>query len=73
MADAVKAESASVPGLPEIVESSRSVTDAPAALRQLVRLGLVAVVASVTNIVSGFLITDRMLKMFRKKEEIKPQ
>ena len=36
-------------------------------------LGLVAVVASVTNIVSGFLITDRMLKMFRKKEEIKPQ
>ena len=36
-------------------------------------LGLAAVVASVTNIVSGFLITDRMLKMFRKKEEIKPQ
>ena len=34
-------------------------------------MGLVAVVASVTNIVSGFLITDRMLKMFRKKEEIK--
>jgi len=34
-------------------------------------LGLVAVVASVTNIVSGFLITDRMLKMFKKKEEIK--
>src|SRR2546430_13506698 len=36
-------------------------------------LGLVAVVASVTNIVRGFLITERMLKMFRKKEEIKPQ
>jgi len=34
-------------------------------------LGLVAVVASVTNIVSGFLITDRMLKMFKKKEDIK--
>src|SRR6185369_13088237 len=34
-------------------------------------MGLVAVVDSVTNIVSGFLITDRMLKMFRKKEEIK--
>lgn len=34
-------------------------------------MGLVAVVASVTNIVSGFLITDRMLKMFRKKEEMK--
>jgi H+-translocating NAD(P) transhydrogenase subunit alpha len=30
-------------------------------------LGLVAVVASMTNIVSGFLITDRMLKMFRKR------
>lgn len=29
-------------------------------------LGAVAVAASVTNIVSGFLITDRMLKMFRK-------
>ena len=29
-------------------------------------LGAVAVFASVTNIVSGFLITDRMLKMFRK-------
>jgi NAD(P) transhydrogenase subunit alpha len=28
-------------------------------------LGSVAVAASVTNIVSGFLITDRMLKMFR--------
>src|SRR5438093_313778 len=36
-------------------------------------LGLVAVVASVTNIVSGFLITDRMLKMFKKKEDIKPK
>jgi len=27
----------------------------------------VAVAASVTNIVSGFLITDRMLKMFRER------
>src|SRR5689334_2333253 len=36
-------------------------------------LGLAAVVASVTNIVSGFLITDRMLKMFRRKEEMKPK
>ena len=36
-------------------------------------LGLVAVVASVTNIVSGFLITDRMLKMFKKKTETKPK
>jgi NAD(P) transhydrogenase subunit alpha len=31
-------------------------------------LGAVAVAASVTNIVSGFLITDRMLKMFKERE-----
>jgi NAD(P) transhydrogenase subunit alpha len=31
-------------------------------------LGFVAVVASVTNLVSGYLITDRMLKMFKKRE-----
>jgi NAD(P) transhydrogenase subunit alpha len=31
-------------------------------------LGTVAVAASMTNIVSGFLLTDRMLKMFREKE-----
>lgn len=30
-------------------------------------LGGIAVFASMTNIVSGFLITDRMLKMFKKK------
>jgi proton-translocating NAD(P)+ transhydrogenase subunit alpha len=30
-------------------------------------LGGIAVAASMTNIVSGFLITDRMLKMFREK------
>lgn len=30
-------------------------------------LGAVAVAASVTNIVSGFLITDRMLRMFRER------
>jgi len=30
-------------------------------------LGAVAVAASITNIVSGFLITDRMLKMFKEK------
>jgi len=35
-------------------------------------LGLIAIVASVTNIVSGFLITDRMLKMFKKREAKKP-
>ena len=30
-------------------------------------LGTVALFASMTNIVSGFLITDRMLKMFKKQ------
>ena len=30
-------------------------------------LGLAAVFCSTTNIVSGFLITDRMLRMFRKR------
>lgn len=31
-------------------------------------LGAVAVICSMTNIVSGFLLTDRMLKMFKKRE-----
>lgn len=31
-------------------------------------LGFIAVVASVTNLVSGYLITDRMLKMFKKRD-----
>jgi NAD(P) transhydrogenase subunit alpha len=31
-------------------------------------LGAIALFASTTNIVSGFLITDRMLKMFKKQE-----
>jgi NAD(P) transhydrogenase subunit alpha len=31
-------------------------------------LGAIALFASTTNIVSGFLITDRMLKMFRREE-----
>jgi NAD(P) transhydrogenase subunit alpha len=30
-------------------------------------LGAVAVAAATVNVVGGFLITDRMLKMFRKK------
>jgi NAD(P) transhydrogenase subunit alpha len=30
-------------------------------------VGAVALFASMTNIVSGFLITDRMLKMFKKQ------
>ena len=31
-------------------------------------LGFIAITAVVTNIVSGFLITDRMVKMFKKPE-----
>lgn len=34
-------------------------------------LGSIAVFCSMTNIVSGFLITDRMLKMFKKRKEEK--
>ena len=32
-------------------------------------LGAIALFASMTNIVSGFLITDRMLKMFKREEK----
>ncbi|MCX6934691.1 MAG: NAD(P) transhydrogenase subunit alpha [Verrucomicrobia bacterium] len=35
-------------------------------------LGMVAVTAAMINVVGGFLITDRMLKMFRKKDKAKP-
>jgi NAD(P) transhydrogenase subunit alpha len=31
-------------------------------------LGFIAITAVVTNIVSGFLITDRMVKMFKRRE-----
>jgi NAD(P) transhydrogenase subunit alpha len=34
-------------------------------------LGAVAVCAATINVVGGFLITDRMLKMFRRKEAVK--
>ena len=34
-------------------------------------MGTVALAASMTNIVSGFLLTDRMLKMFKKREPSK--
>ncbi|MFN0151364.1 MAG: NAD(P) transhydrogenase subunit alpha [bacterium] len=36
-------------------------------------LGAIAVAASMTNVVGGFLITDRMLKMFRKPGAEKPK
>jgi len=32
-------------------------------------LCFIAITAAVTNIVSGFLITDRMLKMFKRREK----
>jgi NAD(P) transhydrogenase subunit alpha len=32
-------------------------------------LGFIAVVCAMTNVVGGFLITDRMLKMFRREEK----
>lgn len=35
-------------------------------------LGAIALFASMTNIVSGFLITDRMLKMFKERGPGKP-
>ena len=31
-------------------------------------LGFIAVVFAMVNVVGGFLVTDRMLKMFKKKE-----
>jgi NAD(P) transhydrogenase subunit alpha len=34
-------------------------------------LGAVAVFASTTNLVSGYLITDRMLRMFKRREVTK--
>src|SRR5467141_4146742 len=36
-------------------------------------LGFVAVACSSTNVVGGFLITDRMLKMFKRKQEMGAQ
>src|ERR1700757_3273197 len=36
-------------------------------------LGFVAVVCSSTNVVGGFLITDRMLKMFKSEKDTRTQ
>jgi H+-translocating NAD(P) transhydrogenase subunit alpha len=41
-------------------------SDHPTSIRIL---GAIALFASMTNIVSGFLITDRMLKMFKQEEK----
>lgn len=35
-------------------------------------MGFIAVVAATINVVGGFLITDKMLKMFKKREPAKP-
>jgi NAD(P) transhydrogenase subunit alpha len=35
-------------------------------------LGVVAVTAAMTNVVSGFMITDRMLRMFKRGDDRKP-
>jgi NAD(P) transhydrogenase subunit alpha len=35
-------------------------------------LGFIAVVAATSNVVGGFLITDRMLKMFKSSRPTKP-
>jgi NAD(P) transhydrogenase subunit alpha len=34
-------------------------------------LGMIAVAAAMINVVGGFLITDRMLRMFQKKDKAK--
>ena len=36
-------------------------------------LGFIAVVCSTTNVVGGFVITDRMLKMFKRREVAKKE
>ena len=41
--------------------------DKDAPLLSLV-LGFIAIFASTTNLVSGYLITDRIIKMFKKRE-----
>lgn len=34
-------------------------------------LGLIAVISAMVNVVGGYLVTDRMLGMFKKKDEMK--
>jgi H+-translocating NAD(P) transhydrogenase subunit alpha len=36
-------------------------------------LGVIAIVAATSNVVGGFVITDRMLKMFKSSRPAKPQ
>jgi H+-translocating NAD(P) transhydrogenase subunit alpha len=35
-------------------------------------VGFIAVVLASANVVGGFVVTDRMLQMFRKREPVKP-
>ena len=35
-----------------------------------IAIGLVAVVLATTNVVGGFVVTDRMLEMFKKRETV---
>ncbi len=37
-----------------------------------VLLGLIAVILATTNVVGGFVVTDRMLEMFRGRQQTKP-
>ena len=37
-------------------------------IKQLVSIAFVAVIAATTNVVGGFMITDRMLRMFKAKK-----
>ena len=55
--------------------SARSSSPGRSTIRLSTILGAIAVFASTTNIVSGFLITDRMLKMFKKQGagQVSPQ
>ena len=45
------------------------ITAADGATTLSIVLGFIAITAAVTNIVSGYLITDRMLKMFKRGEK----
>ena len=36
-------------------------------------LGFIAVTCATTNVVGGFIITDRMLRMFKKKRTVAPE
>jgi NAD(P) transhydrogenase subunit alpha len=43
------------------------------AIHGIVIVGLVAVVLASANVVGGFVVTDRMLEMFKKRERKEPE